>query len=332
LRAWARLGTRVTSTVTAAVLVSGLIAALTPPAAIPAGASKSAAPQLIDTYGVWTLKRLGYGDRVLTPRPPELDRSRRYRFGRVAYRLPRSARQGPQDWFRLHLRFRIRFTPGSAGLAYVSASTSGRTCAQIKFVVSRERVEWDARGMVDGSTRGATSDRSVGLRFANYLQYAGVRPGENDLVFQLVGFPDPDSLEETQIGVESVRVFADSAIVSTPDGPARLRLRVSLPTRPIALGDTFALPFRLTNVGDLPARRAWASAESTVPTVVESVGENRLARESILRNRSLSGRFLFRALRSGKARLFILGGSTTSNRPGTMVDVECESVCRIRKP
>jgi hypothetical protein len=305
-----------------AALAAGLVVAA-------AAAASTRAPRLIDGHGLWTLKRLGYGERAFGPRR-EFEPGKRYRFGRVLYRLPKGARQGPEDWYIVRLRFRIRFMPGSRGRIWLSADTRARTSAQIEFELSPDTVGWSTVGWVDGSQSGRTTGRELELRFANYLRTAGVRGGVNALVFQVEGYPDRD-VPGSSVGVESLRIYADSGIDFTPDDPAKLALSVGLPRGGARLGEPFEVPFAVENVGYPPARGVGAAAETTAPAVVEGLGENRYTRDQLKRRASLRGRFRFRPLQPGRARLFVTAGSSTSNRPGMMIDVVCGRTCSFRR-
>lgn len=106
-------------------------------------------PVTINSFGLWTLKRLGYGPiefPVSGPlRFPEIPGYERRGVSR-RYLLPNAARQWPRTWYLIHVHFRIVFSPESnSGRAYVGASTGApsalRASAQIIFKVSRALFE-----------------------------------------------------------------------------------------------------------------------------------------------------------------------------------------------
>ena len=299
-------------------------AALSPPArllacacaclalAVPAGAAP-ARPVTIDAPGVWTLERLGYDDGVVRGLRTHAERTS------VLYRLPPHASQGPQSWYLIRLHFRLEFAPRTpAGIAYVSASTNGRAAAQIKFTVDRapgrRQIRWSAVGIVHGSERGVTRKRAVELRYANYLQFGGVAPGENVLTFQL------ERLGPVQ--VERFRVFDDSGIELSPLSPASIELRPVLVPRAVRVGDEIEVGFRLRNNGERLATRL-AVGVAADPRFLTLRGAPFRRLRPLAAGASAEGSFRFVARRAG--RTFVdFGARGSSNRPGARVAVRVE--------
>jgi hypothetical protein len=180
-------------------------------------------PVAINSFGLWTLKRLGYGPiefPVAGPlRFPEIPGYERRGVSR-RYLLPNAARQGPQAWYLIHLHFRIVFSSESrAGRAYVGASTGApsdlRASAQIIFKIARRGgrlwISSDSLGLVAGHRVREASLRTWTLKFDNYIPYAGVKPGLNELEF---------GLEQTKgVRIKRLQFFPDSGIRYSPYSP-----------------------------------------------------------------------------------------------------------------
>jgi hypothetical protein len=273
---------------------------------VPADAAAAHAT-LVHARGVWTLPMLGYGDQTF---PLRRDRER----VTLAYRLPRGAQQGARDWYLVRLNFRARLGRRSgAGLAYVSALTNGRAAAQIKLEVARVRgrlhTTWSGVGLVDGRVERTTTGRTLDVRFANYLQLAGVRPGRNQLVFQYERYGNAR--------FDRLRIIRDSGIEVSPLSPARLRLTVRLPSATVAVGDTFTVPFRLTNDGDRAAKEVVVTPQFAADAL-RLVGAP--TRRFPLLPRSAEGAFRFKALAPG-AYDVVLGVRSSTNRPAAVIRV-----------
>jgi hypothetical protein len=281
------------------------------------GAGRASEPVLIDHFGVWTLRRLGYGDQVFP-----LQTLKRERLSTIRYRLPAKARQGPRRWYLIHLHFRIRFADDTGrGSVYVSAGTNARAAAQIAFNVSRERIDWSSVGWVDGAVQRSTTARAIAVRFSNYLQYKGVVPGLNVLYFQLEQYGD--------VRVTSLRVIADSAIEYSPLSPGFLKLHVRLPQTRVLLRRDFAIGVRLTNTGDRALRNVVVSAASN-PGAIARRGPAAYRARRLLRRQSLLRTFRFRPLRRARSLIEISARGTT-NHPATLVEVRCRRACTLRE-
>ncbi len=286
------------------VLLGWLVLLIAAAGAAPARAE----PVTIDGYGMWDLARLGVGDQVFPLSERRIERLS------VPYRLPPGAAQGPEDWYLIHLHFAIAISTSGAGHVYVSAATNDKTAAQFKFelarVDGRPRVTWSTVGIVDGSERGTTNDGRSEHRFANYLQIGGVSPGLGRLTFQLERYGD--------VRVESLRVFADSALEVSPLGPARVKLRPSVSATPVA-GETLTVGFTLANDGGRTARQV-SLAAAFDPRRLRSVDGALRRFPPLEAGESVAGRFTFRARRPGRTFVDLFARST-SNRPGARIDV-----------
>lgn len=293
-------------------VVAGSLLALACAGALEARATQHP-PVLIDAPGKWTLQRLGYGDHVFPLRTPE-----REKVGPVLYRLPADARQGPRRWHLIHLHFRIRFKAGAEGRAYVGAGTNGYAAAQIVFEVTPERIRWSEVGIVHGSVRRETSEREAEVRFVNYLQLRGVVPGLNALSFDVEQLGPPT--------VESLVVYADSAIEVTRRSPGSVKLSLAAPRR-VALRTPFLVRYRLTNTGGQTSRRVGVQA---VPEGrgVAVIGSARRSHGTLAPGAARRGSFRLRALRRGRWHVFF-GGTSTTNRPGALLRIRCARLCTV---
>lgn len=146
------------------------------------------------------------------------------------------------------------------------------------------------------------------VRFLNYLQLRGVRPGTNTLTPTLEQY---GGLHGTD-----VHVFADSGIEQTALAPARLRLQLRLPQRVIHAGERFAIGFTLENIGGRPAHGVSVQA-SFLPGALAPL-QPPPRRPVVVESWSASHGF--RALRAGRYRL-ALSASSNTNRPAALVDV-----------
>jgi hypothetical protein len=214
-------------------------------AALTVTTARAESPVTIAAPGVWTLARLGYGEQTFRVRP-DIERQRTF----LRYRLPPGAHQGERTWYLLRLHFHIRFRGDSGnGAAYVSAATGSPRnpgySAQIRFDVRRTEsglvITSDSLGMVAGHQVRTTKRRAIDVRFANYMPYAGVRPGPNVLMVQVEQYQ--------HAAVESLTLYADSAVELTRAGPARLDLGARLRPRLARVGRPATLELQLVNRG-----------------------------------------------------------------------------------
>ncbi len=208
-------------------------------AATPAGSpSVAGRPVTIDSYGFWSLTRLGYGALVLKENP----KTARTQVA-IPFRLPPGAKEGPGHWYVIHLHFRAEVRPDSLpGEFNVAADTDGRTCASIIFTVTKQGrqriVTSDALGLVNGVERIRGSQLVREIRFENFLVIHGIRPGPNVLTFDLTSNAIPM--------VREVRIFADSGIELARGGPPSVAVTASVREHTVHAGETFHLDVSLT--------------------------------------------------------------------------------------
>jgi hypothetical protein len=290
------------------VRVSFLAVAVAAGVLLAAASSSATRPRLVNAVGSWPLSRLGSPDLVFALKGRREQRS-------VPYLLPRGARQGPARWYLLHLHFRITFPKRTApGFVFVSGLTNGRAAALFDFHVLKptggvSRIRWQTVDYIHGKSGGSTSGRSIEIRFTNYLQDRGVRPGKNLLTVQLERY--------TKTRAATLRVFRDSGISVTPLSPARLVLAVDRDVAKVHVGDRFAVGYTLRNTGRRPAEKVVLTPEFR-PGTIELLGPR--ATRLKLAHGIASGKLHFRALRTGVFPLGIFV-SSGSNKPGQLVEV-----------
>jgi hypothetical protein len=275
------------------------------------GAFGGARPVEINGYGLWTLHRLGYPDEVRHDTKADLRRPR------ILYRLPPTASQGPRDWYliRLHLRVVLNRTTGP-GTLYVTSTTDAATCGLVELRVDRisgRRIDWTSSGIVNGIQHGHSRGRILELRYANYLQRAGVKGGINDLDFQLT--------RRGSLRVSEVRILDDSGIEFSRLGPAEVHLNAHLLSSRsvINVGHRFVVQFILSNEGERTSHRIHVGAAYS-SSRVRLLRARGVEVASLRRDEASHGSFTFLARKPGRTTIF-LSGDTSSNHPGDAVSV-----------
>jgi hypothetical protein len=199
----------------------------------------------IDSFGFWTLRRLGSGPISFHDVEKPVSRS-------IPYKLQATrARQGPKNWYQIRLHARVVFGTG-VGRAYLFAAHNGYASALVKYEASHSRggrkVVRSTVSYIDGPTNRTLHAPEDEFKYRNYLQYQAVRAGLNRLMF---------SVEVAgALKVKRVQILPDSGIEYTAQGPARLRLAVRLPSKPPRARQKTTLTVEVRNVGDRPVRDA----------------------------------------------------------------------------
>jgi hypothetical protein len=206
-------------------------------------------PPSIASFGFWSLTRLGSGPVVFEDVQDGAKAS-------IPYILePDKARQGPGNWYQIHLHAKVVFGAGT-GHAYLFAAHNGYASALIEYETStsgdRRRIVRKATSYIDGSSKVPLPSNDDELRYRNYLQYSAVQPGLNHVTF---------SVEERGLAVTRVEILPDSGIEYTRQGPARLTLSVRLPRAPLREGQRAILTVEVWNLGGRKVGNARASLE-----------------------------------------------------------------------
>jgi hypothetical protein len=162
----------------------------------------------------------------------------------IPFRLPRQARQGADEWYTVHFNYRIVFSPTTGpGFVWVSASTNGRTAAQIKYTLRRNRerlvVRESSLDLVNGVVVRLLRGRRSDVQFRNYLQYEGVRGGLNELRFAVS--------TSGEARVAALHVRPNSGIFRTLRSPYPLKVQALVPKKPVQVGDRFRVELILSN-------------------------------------------------------------------------------------
>ncbi|MCA1706172.1 MAG: hypothetical protein LC808_24070 [Actinobacteria bacterium] len=191
--------------------------------------------------GYWPLARLGYSVTVV-------DASQERGAISFVYQTPPEARQGPETWWHLRLHFRIRFLRQPSQAVYVSASTQGRTAAQVKFepdASDASVVRWSSVTLTDRTDQSASWRDPIEVDTTNYLQYEGVSGGEIKLEVLLE--------QPTDRVVAELSVLDSTGISIDDNSPFDLALVARLPKGKVHEGDRFELPFTVVNSDSEPA-------------------------------------------------------------------------------
>jgi hypothetical protein len=165
----------------------------------------------------------------------------------LPFRLPAGARQGPRTWylFKLHYRLVIDQSSGT-GLIWVNATSNGRAMALLTFRTARRggklRVRSTQAGLVAGSKLEESKRTTWDGVYTNFFTLGGVRPGRSRLTIGV--------FQEQEARVRSLRVFADSGIIVTRNGPASVELVPVLHDRDIRVGEEFRVGYRVESVGE----------------------------------------------------------------------------------
>jgi hypothetical protein len=261
-------------------------------AAAPAGAP------LLHGFGFWSLARLGGRDVVLAPAAAP-SASWQTRFA-----LPPHSRQGNAGWYVVRLHFRLALPALRPGAhVQVRAETDGAPSAELDFRVRRrgfvELVRTDV-GVITGTRVVRSLGRTQEVRFANYLQDAGVRPGTNTLTLSV-------SRNALARGV-SVRFRPDTGLGRIHGSPARVSARVPAVVR-LPLGRRTPLVVALRNSGGAAAS---VDVRLVVPGDAFRVAQPHAHVAGLRPHASARATFLLEPLRAGRFQLWVVG-TTTSN-------------------
>lgn len=270
---------------------------------------------LFETYGFWSLDRMGYGDQVLTP-----GIGREWR--KTLFRLPQDAKQGEREWYLVKMHYEIAIARNSGpGTIYLWATTNGRAAASIEYKIVRRDgelvVNASDRGMITGSRQRTESKLVWEGEFKNFLQNSGVRSGKNTLSFSY--------LVLGKARFQQWRVFSDSGIIRSRNGPAQIELTPSISDRDIEVGDRFRIDYTIRNTSRTPVPPGGRiSLLVSSKTAVNVAGQSSKAIDRILGLESLSGSFELRARRCGSIPV-TLEASGWGGSPSVRLEVHIKS-------
>jgi hypothetical protein len=282
------------------------------------GASR-AEPRLLDAFGLWTLRRLGYGDLDLPVDAPKTTAS-------ASFRLPATARQGKGHWYVMHVHFRLTFAPDTGpGFVLLSANTNGWASYQVKFYPDIAsgvlRVPWATLDLINGLQKRVATTPEIEFKSGNYMQTRGIRPGLTIWNFQLEQFG--------QAKVAALRIFKDSAIELTRIGYGRMGLAFKVAPAKVYAASNFAIRYTLRHTSGRVLRKVSLAPELVDCPGVRLLGPRvvRLARVT----KAVSGAFRFRAEAPGRCRIFFWAHSNSHN-PAKEVDVVVRPAGTAAKP
>jgi len=292
-------------------------------------------PVLLDSFGTWTLRDLGYSD-IFMPAgggtvvyPAAYLPPRRY-TDPVKYALPDGAAQEPATWYVIHFHFEIELQEDSGeGGVNVFAESNSYMAGRIEFNVARRdgalTVDWNSLGGTEGWQLGTSESRRVEIRFSNYFQSHGVVPGENSLLFAV---EEPDEARFAML-----HVFDDTSVQVTPLSPPELRIDAGTVWRPPASpGDIFEVPYTVSNLGGWPAKDVVVGV-SYPEDALRLLGEKSVTTPLIDGWTEVPSSFKFQALSPGAydITLNVHGGTGGGGDAGVMVTITAdEAVSRVR--
>jgi len=296
---------------------------------------------LLDSPGVWTLRDLGYSDIVLPAGGGMLITSPSGITTRmtapVTYLLPEGVSQGPDLWYIVHFHFQVELQEDTYGgtdvvstlINFDLATRGAGAGASVEFKPTVRDgapvVDWNALGLTDGLQTGTLESRQIEMRASNYISNPGVAPGENRLVFAA------QELEGAKVA--TLRVFDDTSIEVTPLAPPQLSVEVTPGWEPPARGgDTFEVPYTVTNVGGWPAKEIVTGASYPYPEdALRLVGNKSVTTPLLDGGQEASGSFQFEALSPGQFDITVRVEGQTGGMDETTVTATITSSKDVSK-
>ena len=192
----------------------------------------------IDSFGTWSLKRLGYSDLVF----PCTDR---FEAVQMEYILPEDAAQGPDKLYALALNFHIEFAHDSQdGYVEVTGLTNGAICTSASFdIIGSDKglvVTWTDVDGTPKSTSSLAADVSrVDFLRGAHLVFNGVKPGLNTLTITLAQYGGAVVKSLRISGSSGIQLGAvsDSAQAGMFASLSRLSPEDEAKAKSIAMGD-----------------------------------------------------------------------------------------------
>lgn len=266
-------------------------------------------PLTIDSFGLRTMKQLGYPELAIAP-------ANNVTQSAAIFLLPDNAAQGPENWYLMRLHFQLDLAENTeSGLAYVSAFTNERSAAQIEFEVFKVGdlflIRWNTLDVIEGNKDYFTLSPSIEVFFNNYLQTTGVLPGTNTLSVST----------ETYGGIRLKRltVFDDTGIEYTPLAPPELSIQLTLPKQQLIVGDTFLMEFDLKNRGDYPAKGVTIGV--IYPKEAFRIRNQKSWRFPVV-EKEAQGEFTLEALQPGRHQIIISTSSDSGGQPATVLEAD----------
>jgi len=260
---------------------------------------------VINSYGIYTLEMLGYED-VVFEQPSDFEKKDFH------YCLPDGAKQGPEDWYLIHISYDVIVSKDSGtGSLLISSLSNDYSSAQIEVITEYNDngalvTTWNTVDLVNDYLEYSSQGLRASGNFTNYMQTSGIRQGKSTLSFQLETFGD--------IKVEKVIISKDSGIEFTSVSPPHLDLEAECRTPNAGVGAPIILYFSLTNNGDLPAKDVVVTARTNDDHLLTDTTEFRYS--SIEYKEKVDGTFTFYANEDKSCFIYIRASAHgSSNSP-----------------
>ena len=179
---------------------------------------------------------------------------------------------------------------------------------------------WSTVGLVEGPRSVTTKAPQIEVDYTNYVPYAGVKGGANQLSVKV------EQARRTRI--RSVTVASDTAVIFTPLSPANAVVDLRAPSDRVRAGEAFDVAFRIQNTGESRLRFATVVLDPLPQGAVALDGTTRLL-GTIPGRSGASGSFRLRAENEGPLLLGV-SAETSANLGGDQVVVPIEGPARHR--
>ncbi len=275
-------------------------------AVVVASPATAATRPTIDTFGFWSLSRLGVTS------PIELNPARAAPAATLPLSFMPGASQGPAAWYLGHLVAAVQVAGGTIGSVYLDAAVGKWDWAQVRVTRVRRdgivRTEWQSAGALQGGSSGSESGDTAHIAFTNFVPVAAVRAGPTVLSFRLERYGN--------LGVRRVTIGRASGLEYSRLGPARLVAAITGP-HTTSQGSTVRLVVALNNIGDRPLSHVTVGWDKQSNAVAIAPRSRDL---SLAPHRLAHVTFRLHALRRGRATLYLtaLGSGAGTTRTYTV--------------
>jgi hypothetical protein len=182
----------------------------------------------------------------------DLPMDKRVSIKEFRFRMPAGAKQGADTWYLMRVDLEVIFARGSRkGSVLVSGYTNDRAAAQIEFYTEQNSsgtqvTSWDSADAINGPDAGRFKSNRGHVRYVNYLQLSGVKPGINILTFAAERFGHP--------AISKINIGPASGIYASPNGPVDLDVNAHFSDDGLEVGESTHLEVEVTNASRGPAK------------------------------------------------------------------------------